>query len=84
MFREMTLKELIEKLKELNWDAEIRYMDTEYGNTKIDKIEKELLITFNRPKYWDYEEYEWDLYEYEHRDELDYNILSKREIYVLR
>ena len=80
----MTVKELIEKLKELNGDMEIRYMDSEYGDVKIDEIREELLITYNRPKYWDYGEYEWDLYDYEHRDELDYNILSKREIYVLR
>ena len=80
---EMTVKELIEKLKGLNEDMEIRYMDTEYGATKIEKIKEDAVVIYNRPKYWEYWEYEWDLYDYEHQKEQDINIISKRDIYVL-
>ena len=47
----MTVKELIEKLKELNEDMEIRYMDAEYGNTKIREIKEDAVVIYNRPKY---------------------------------
>jgi hypothetical protein len=30
---------------------EIRYMDTEYGATKIEKIKEDAVVIYNRPKY---------------------------------
>ena len=80
---EMTVKELIEKLNELDGDREIRYMDREDGQVEIREIKEDAVVIYNRPKYWEYTEYEWDLRYYENADKVDANILSKRDIYVI-
>ena len=85
---EMKVKELIEKLKELDQDREIYYVNREYGDSEeIEEIRPNCIFRFKCKEAWtNYEKwtifYEERYDNYERRKETD-EIVEYKETYLI-
>ena len=85
----MKVKELIEKLKELDQDREIYYVNREYGDSeKIEEIRQNCIFTFKCKEAWtNYEKwtifYEEGYDNYKRRKEEEDGIVEYKETYLI-
>lgn len=82
----MKVKELIEKLKELDGERRITFNDAEYGYWDIDEVIEEVEIEYTEGGYNECgnQVFKWHLFDYDLAEERGYKILNKEDIYVLQ
>ena len=81
----MKVKELIEKLNELDGDKEIYMWDYDYWNLREINIKADAEVRYRLKWYNEMgnEIMEWDLDDYETAEDMGYEIISKEDIYVI-
>lgn len=81
----MKVKELIGKLEELDGEREVYMWDYDYWRLREINIEADAKVRYRLKWYNEVgnDINEWDLSDYEHAEELGYEIISKEDIYVI-
>jgi len=86
----MTVKELIERLKELDWDREIYFEDSEYwGSLPIKDIEETCIFKFKIGRDWTnfkrWEIFDWEWYDYYEREKKESDwIVEYKDTYLIK
>ena len=81
----MKVKELIEKLKELDGGREIYMWDYDYWKLREINIKADAKVRYRLKWYNENgnDIMEWDLDDYESAEDMGYEIISKEDIYVI-
>lgn len=81
----MKVKELIEKLSELDGDREIYVWDYDYWRLREINIEADAKVRYRLKWYNESgnDIMEWDLKDYENAEDMGYEIISKEDIYII-
>ena len=86
----MTVKELIEKLKELDGDREIYFQDSEYWySLPIKEIEENCIFRYKIGRDWDnfkrWEIFDWEWYDkYEREKKGSDGIVEYKDTYIIK
>lgn len=81
----MKVKELIEKLKELEQDRDIYFWDYDYWELREIDIKADAKVKYKLKWYNEMgnDIMEWDLDDYKKAEEWGYDIISKEDIYLI-